>query len=120
MNNKGQALVEFVIIMPVFIFIALAIFDLGNIILKKYALENEIDTVSSMYKIDDTSGVSAYVTEIGAKVKYEEYGNYNKITLSKKVDVITPIVSKALGDVYEIQATKTIIKENVDEEKKTE
>lgn len=49
-NNKGQALVEFVIIMPIFIFIVLAMFDLGNIIIKKYELENNLDTIVNMYE----------------------------------------------------------------------
>ena len=108
MNNKGQALVEFVIIMPVFIFICLAIFDFGNIISKKYALENDIDTVSLMYE-NNKSDVDAFIHSKDIKVKYEEYGNYNKITLSKQVKVITPIVSQALGSSYEISASRTVM-----------
>ena len=41
------------------------------------------------------------------KEKYEEYGNYNKITLSKQVSIITPIVRQALGKAYEINS-KTV------------
>lgn len=108
MNNKGQALVEFVIIMPIFIFIVLAVFDLGNIIVKKYALENDIDTVVDMYESGNVD-IESYVNSIGAKIKYEEYGNYNKITLSKQVSIITPIVRQALGKVYEINSKRTII-----------
>ena len=51
MNNRGQALVEFVIILPILIFTCLAVFDLGNIIVKKYALENDLDTIVNMYEI---------------------------------------------------------------------
>ena len=35
MNNKGQALVEFVLILPVFIFILFAVYDIGMIFNKK-------------------------------------------------------------------------------------
>lgn len=108
MNNKGQALVEFVIIMPIFIFIALAIFDLGNIISKKYALENDLDTVSLMYE-NNSNDLESFVNSKNIKVKYEEYGNYNKITLSKQVKVITPLVSQALGNNYEISSSRTVM-----------
>lgn len=108
MNNKGQALVEFVIIMPIFLFIVLAIFDVGNIISKKYALENDLDTVTLMYE-NNSNDVSSFVSSKNVKVKYEEYGNYNKITLSKQVKIVTPIVSKALGNSYEISASRTVM-----------
>lgn len=109
MNNKGQALVEFVIIMPIFIFIALAVFDLGNIIVKKYSLENDIDTVTDMYESGAYDDAESYASSIGAKIKYETYGNYNKITLSKQINIVTPIVRQALGSVYEINSKRTVI-----------
>jgi len=39
-NNKGQALVEFIIILPIFLLLIISIIDFGNIISKKYSLEN--------------------------------------------------------------------------------
>ena len=46
MNRKGQALVEFVLILPVFILILFAIVDFGTILSKKNELENDsIDIV---------------------------------------------------------------------------
>lgn len=109
MNNKGQALVEFIIIMPIFIFIALAVFDLGNIIVKKYALENDLDTVTQMYQENNSLKLDTFIQESDVKIKYEESGNYNKITLSKQVKVITPIVSQALGKTYEISSSRTVM-----------
>ena len=44
-DSKGQALVEFILIMPVLVFILLAMIDIGNIVVQKYELENELDTV---------------------------------------------------------------------------
>lgn len=109
MNNKGQALVEFIIIMPIFIFMALAVFDLGNIIVKKYVLENDLDTVTQMYQENNSLSISSFVQDKDVKVKYEESGNYNKITLSKQVKIITPIVSQALGKTYEISSSRTVM-----------
>ena len=109
MNKKGQALVEFVIIMPIFIFIVLAMFDLGNIILKKYQLENNLDTIVNMYLENKNEEVEYYVKTIDSKVKYDVGETYNVITLSKKVRVMTPIVSQALGKSYEISAKRTVM-----------
>ena len=39
MNKKGQALVEFILILPVLLLIAMAMIDIGNIFLKKYDLK---------------------------------------------------------------------------------
>ena len=109
MNKKGQALVEFVIIMPIFIFIVLAMFDLGNIILKKYQLENNLDTIVNMYLENKNEEVEYYVKTIDSKVKYDVGETYNVITLSKKVRVMTPIVSQTLGKSYEISAKRTVM-----------
>ena len=108
-NNRGQALVEFVIIMPIFIFIVLAMFDLGNIIIKKYELENNLDTIVNMYEENKNVEVEFYVKTIDSKVKYDVGETYNVITLSKKVKVITPIVGKALGKSHEISAKRTVM-----------
>ena len=42
MNKKGQALVEFILILPVLLLILMAMIDIGNIFLKKYELENSL------------------------------------------------------------------------------
>ena len=109
MNRKGQALVEFVIIMPIFIFIVLAMFDIGNIIIKKYELENNLDTIVNMYLENKNEEVEYYVKTIDSKVKYDVGATHNVVTLSKKVKVITPIVSQALGKSYEISAKRTVM-----------
>lgn len=119
MNNRGQALVEFILIMPIFIFIFLAIFDFGNYIYQRYVLENELDTVINMYNSDDTTEVAHYASEIGAKVKYEESGNYNKITLSKQVNIMTPIVSSIMGKTQEISSSRIVIIEDKIKENNT-
>ena len=109
MNKKGQALVEFVILMPIFIFIAIAIFDVGNIIINKYELENDINVIADFYDENKENEIMAYVKKIDAKIKYDTNDSYNEITLSKKVNVLTPIVRQALGKSFEIKAHKTVV-----------
>lgn len=40
MNNKGQSLVTFVLILPILLLILLALYDIGNIVLLKNELRN--------------------------------------------------------------------------------
>ena len=48
-DNKGQALVEFVLIVPILIFILLALIDIGNVIINKYKLEDNLSTIVELY-----------------------------------------------------------------------
>ena len=50
MNKKGQALVEFVIILPIFIFMLLGIIDIGKVVVAKTEMESELSDVLDMYK----------------------------------------------------------------------
>ena len=64
-NNKGQALVEFIIVLPILLLLIMAIIDLGNIFIKKYSIENDLDVVYDMYKVKDNNGINNYVKEKG-------------------------------------------------------
>ena len=110
MKSKGQALIEFILVMPIFIFIALAVFDFGNIIVKKYQLENDIDTIATMYEEKKDADATAYATKIDAKLTYNDTGTYNEISLSKRVNIITPILRQAMGRYYEINTKRTVLK----------
>ena len=50
MNKKGQALVEFILILPVFIFLIFSVYDFGIIFNKKNALENISTDIIELYK----------------------------------------------------------------------
>ena len=56
MNKKGQALVEFIIILPVIIFIIMLLVDFMTIFSYKNKLESNMNNVTILYKenkIDD-------------------------------------------------------------------
>ena len=67
-NNKGQALVEFIIILPVIILLIMCIVDFGNIISNKYKLENDLDTVVKLYENNDD--ISKYIEERNEFIVY--------------------------------------------------
>ena len=52
-NKRGQALIEFVLILPVLLLIIFAFLDFGRIILCKNHLENIMSDVTNLYKNDE-------------------------------------------------------------------
>lgn len=54
-NKKGQALVEFVLILPILILILLAIIDIGVIFIKKSELENTTTDIIEIWKQENSS-----------------------------------------------------------------
>lgn len=107
MNNKGQALIEFVLILPVFIFILFAVIDFGIIFSSKSNLENDTASIVELFKNDTP------VDEIKAMyndnlINISSDGSYYKITVSTSVNLITPGLNRLLGDPYLINVERVI------------
>ena len=109
-NDKGQALVEFIIILPIFLLLIISVFDFGNIISKKYTLENDIDVVADMYIEEDYNGINNFVNNKNIKISYSEESNLFTINLSKNVKISSPFLNVVLGKDYEIKTSKSIYK----------
>lgn len=107
MNKKGQALVEFIIILPILIFILLAIIDYGNISQTKNKIENILNEVSVMYKNNENDDeIKEFVnnndSEINMNVSHD--GKYINVTLYKNYDYITPGFNKIFkSDVISVE-----------------
>ena len=107
MNRKGQALVEFVLILPIFILMLFAIVDFGMILSKKNELENISVDVTAMIKnsdnIDDIKNL--YPKD---KINISSDDKYTKIIISDDVDIMTPGLNRILGNPYNIKVEWTI------------
>ena len=110
-NNKGQALVEFIIILPIFLLLIISVIDFGNIISKKYSLENDIDTISSLYKDNKTNEINNYTNKKDIKVKFTNEGDLTNIVLSKDIRIISPMLNLVFGKSYDISVEKSIYNE---------
>ena len=110
MNQKGQALVEFILILPVFLLILFAIVDFGNLLSTKNNLENTSTDIILMLKNGSTTeAISKEYDNLTIKKNtYEE--NYYKITIEKQIDIITPFLDKLLGDPCKIKVERIIPK----------
>ena len=98
MNKKGQALVEFIIILPIIIIIIVSLFDYVNIVNTKMNLENKMEDIILH---DDNN-----LDNLSLDVKQE--GNIKTYTLSKKVELFSPVLSKIYSSDYEIKVSRSI------------
>ncbi len=112
MNKKGQALVEFVIILPIFIFMLLAIIDIGKIIYLQNNLESQLSRVVELYKNGQTydeiaKELSLNDEEIALEIKNE---NNDKITfyLKKEMTIVTPGLSVIFENPYTITVNRVM------------
>ena len=107
MNRKGQALVEFVLILPVLILILFAIIDFGLIVSKKNELENmSVDIVTLFKNGKSIEEINNIYTDVS--IDKEDNNDYTKIKVSKDIDIITPGLNLILGDPYKISIERNV------------
>ena len=111
MKNRGQALVEFVIVLPILMLLILGAIDFGTILYKKYMLENDLDYVVELARQNKTSEINTYSSKNGFVSKIENSNDYTTIIISKSVEVMTPGLNQILGNPYTIEAKRVIINE---------
>lgn len=110
-NNKGQALVEFVLIIPVFFLVLFSAVDIGNLILKKYHLESDLDYVVELYNQNKTDEINAFIAANDLKITYDvDIDNVN-IKLEKDVYIITPGIDNIIDNPYSVEVERTFIYE---------
>ena len=109
MNKRGQALVEFILVLPILLLLIFALIDFGKILVCKNHLEGVMNEVSELS--DDE--ITAYLRKdtdykISYDVKYDEYRN---ITLVATVDLITPGMKNILKNPYVVKVERSIVYE---------
>ena len=109
MNRKGQALVEFVIILPIMLLILMSLIDIGRIIINKNRLEDILYDVVKFYEDDYT--YEQIKKEIGDDIGLEITNNNEEkivINIDKEVEIITPGLNLLFGNPYKVTAKKVI------------
>lgn len=97
MNKKGQALIEFLLILPILIIILLLVVDLGRLMIMKNHLETVLSTVNK-----DTTEIN----DKEYKISIEKKDSF--IYLKSCIDVYTPGLSKILGNPACVETSKEI------------
>lgn len=111
MNNRAQALVEFVIVTPIIVLLVLSVVDFGNIYLNKMKVENSLNDVVSLYENKKFDEVNSLVNSNGYVISYNTSNNTTEITLSKNIKVNTPFLNLALGNEYNVSCKRVVYNE---------
>lgn len=108
MNRKGQALVEFVLILPIFIMLLFVIIDFGIIFSSKMSLENTSSDIVLMIKNgDDVNSINSFYKDIDIDISSS--GKYYNVLIEKEIDLITPFLGDIMGEPYVISVKKVVV-----------
>lgn len=111
-NNKGQALIEFVILIPVFMMLILGMLDLGNIMYHKYQLSNDLDYISDLYIENKENDISDYANKQDIKYQIKKNNNKVEIIVSDSIKINTPGLNVILGNYYNISVERMLYNES--------
>ena len=112
MKEKGQALIEFILILPIILLVFVALIDIGNIFLQKYNLNDSLETVTELYQNDKQKELKAYVANENLIYDESQTGDMIKLTLKKKISINAPGLNNVLGKEYTAEASKSIYLDN--------
>ena len=108
MNRKGQALVEFVLILPVFIFLLFAVYDFGMIFNIKNQLENDSTDIVLLYRNGKTiDEIKMVYTGVDININVSHDNDYDSIVI-KDIKLITPGLNRVLGNPYQVEVKRYI------------
>lgn len=107
MNKKGQALVEFILILPVLLLIIIGMIDIGNIFLSKYDLNKDLENVVNLYQNGEKKELGVYLAKENLFLDENKKNGMITLTIKKDIEINTPGLSNILGKNYEIKTSKT-------------
>ena len=114
MNKKGQALVEFILVLPILVLLIFAMFDIGKIIMTKNHLENKMTECLALASSGESiDSINTYLT------KDSEYkitlsivdGEYRMYHLETSINLITPGLKRILTNPYKVTLERRVISE---------
>lgn len=110
-NNKGQALVEFVLILPIIIMILFIIIDFAHVHYERNHLESVLNDV--IYMIKDDKSTNEIKSTLDEDVNYVVTNNtdFANVVMTKEVLLVTPFSNLFFDNPYLIKVERTILDE---------
>lgn len=108
MSKRGQALVEFVIILPIFLILVLGVLDIGKILYCKTSLENDLSEVMALYEkglTEEEIVASLDLDNVELAILKED--NMVRIYLTEEVDIVTPGLNFILDNPYYVKVSRS-------------
>lgn len=110
-NTKGQALIEFILILPILLILTIGVFDLFNIQNKKYDLENDLDYITELYMNNNEDEINTYLNKNDIALEKNINGEFIELKLTRKVKLITPLLNKVLDNPTIISVKRSVLYE---------
>lgn len=109
LNKKAQALVEFVLLLPIILLIIFSSIDVFNLLLKKQELINIVDDEVKLVENGKETVVDfeKKLEKDKIDISFIEEDDYLTIEISKKIDWISPITDMILSN-YNIKLKRVI------------
>lgn len=110
-RERGQALIEFVLLLPVIIFLILAVIDIGRILYAKIHLESKIGEVVDLVNDDikDPTKLEKIINDDNGKIAVNVlYHDDIEIVLSSEMTFVTPGFNLFLDNPYNIKIKRII------------
>ena len=93
----------------------MALIDIGNIFLKKYDLNKDLETVTELYKNGETKELGVYLANENLTLDENKTNEMTTLTLKKTIEITAPGLTNILGKEYEIETKKTFYNEGLNE-----
>lgn len=111
LDKKGQALVEFVIIMPIIMMLLFVIIDFSNIFYQKNHLENITNDIVTFKESGKSNSYIKSNIPNDINISYKQNGNNLTIKTEKKVTLVTPFSNIFFKNPFSINTERTILNE---------
>lgn len=109
MNKKGQALVEFIIILPIFLLLIMGIVDLGRICYTKMNLEENLNFIIDIY--NKNKNMAEIKDKLNIDIDIKNDNEYTNFLVTKKLNIITPGLNLILDNPYIVKSERSILNE---------
>lgn len=111
-NKRAQALVEFVLLLPIILILLFSMIDVFNLALQKNDLENELSNQVSLLEKDKITlnQLKNYFEKDNITIKTEKDDNYLNIGIRKEVDWISPM-TKLILPKFSINSKRVVVLE---------
>ena len=111
-NNRGQSMVEFTLILPIFLILLLGMFDTSRILSTKIVLQNTARNAARVVAITNSDSSAISEIDLGTasldpnklnytitpSESYRSVGENVTIDINYTIDINTPIISNILGE----------------------
>ena len=97
-DNKGQALIEFIMILPLILLILMYIIEFGRITLKKHELESNLDLIVELYEEKKQPELNTYLENNNITINYRKQNELTTIEISKNINSNVPLINRIIGN----------------------